>query len=76
MSHPLNSIDLSAKMLVCSSAVSRLLKRIDILEADSQISKEDKLDKIKKIREEITKVSVEIDNIKKEIKLAHVININ
>ncbi len=67
---------LSANMLACSYTVKNLLARIYALEEDTQVSVEEKLSQIKKIREEITKVGMEIDSIKKEITLLNSYNVN
>jgi putative FmdB family regulatory protein len=68
--------NLSAKMIACKYTVKKLLHKLDVVEANMQITAEEKLDQIKKISDEISKVSVEIDSIKKEIKLIDRLNIN
>jgi len=67
---------LITNMIVCNFTVRNLLDKIYALEADTESSVDDKFCEIKKIREEITKVGAEIDNIKKEITLlkTHTIN--
>ena len=60
---------LITNMIVCNFTVKDLLAKIYALEADTESSVDDKFWQIKKIREEISKVGVEIDSIKKEITL-------
>ena len=67
---------LAAKMLVCSYTARNLLERIAALEADTQLTSEEKFTQIKIIRDEITKVGTEIDSIKKEVKLLETYNVN
>ena len=67
---------LTTKMLICSYTVKDLLAKIHALEADTETSMETKILEIKKIRNEITKVGTEIDNIKKEVKLLETYNLN
>jgi hypothetical protein len=67
---------LAAKMLVCSYTVRDLLDKIRTLEADTQVPLEEKFFQIKKIREEISKVGMEIDNIKREVTLLKSYNVN
>lgn len=67
---------LAAKMLVCSYTVRGLLEKIRTLEAAMDVPLEEKLSQIKKIRDEMTKVSTEIDSIKKEITLLKSYNVN
>jgi len=69
-------ISLSAKLLVCTHTVRDLITQIKKIEDDTQTSANEKLSKIKMIREEITKVSVEIDKLKNEIKLLRAYSIN
>ena len=57
-------INLSTKMLVCTHTAKNLLERIHALEADKETPMKEKLIQIKNIREEISKVGTEIDNIK------------
>jgi hypothetical protein len=67
---------LAARMLVCSDTLKNLLMRIAALEADKELSADEKLSQIKIVKEEITKVGTEIDSIKKEIKLLDAYSIN
>jgi len=67
---------LAAKMLVCSYTVRELLDKLRTLEAATEVSLEDKLSQIKKIREEMNKVGTEIDSIKKEITLLKTYSVN
>lgn len=68
--------ELSAKMYVCSYSVRNLLTQIEILEANKKLSIDEKMLQLKKIKEEITKVGMEIDNIKKEIILLNTSSVN
>ncbi|MGI0058156.1 MAG: hypothetical protein ACREBJ_00170 [Nitrosotalea sp.] len=67
---------LAQKMLVCSYAARGLLDKIRSLEANTQVSQEEKFFQIKKINEEITKVGAEIDSIKGELTLLSSYSIN
>lgn len=67
---------LSAKMLVCNYTVKNLLSQIEEIETDIQTPINEKIQKMKKIRDEIMKVGMEIDNIKKEITLLNTCNLN
>jgi hypothetical protein len=70
------NVGLSARLTVCSHTIRALLSEIKEIEFDAKMSVNDKLDKIKIIREEISKVGMEIDSIKKEIILIHAYKIN
>jgi len=67
---------LAAKMLACNWTARNLLARIGALEADKELTLEEKFAQIKIIREEISKVGTEIDSIKKEIKLLNAYTVN
>jgi hypothetical protein len=67
---------LAAKMLVASYTARNLLERIGALEADKELTTEEKFTQIKIIREEISKVGTEIDSIKKEITLLNAYTVN
>ncbi len=69
-------ISLSAKLLVCTHTVRDLITQIKKIEDDVQAPVNEKLSKIKMIREEITKVGMEIDKLKKEIMLLGAYSIN
>jgi peptidoglycan hydrolase CwlO-like protein len=69
-------ISLSAKLLVCTHTVRDLITQIKKIEDDVQAPANEKLSKIKMIREEITKVGMEIDKLKKEIMLLGAYSIN
>jgi len=69
-------ISLSAKLLVCTHTVRDLITQIKKIEDDVQTPANEKLSKIKMIREEITKVGMEIDKLKKEIMLLGAYSIN
>lgn len=67
---------LSSKMLIAIQTINDLLTQIKKIENDAQMSIIEKLSKIKNIREEISKVAKQIDNIKKEIILSNNHRIN
>lgn len=67
---------LAAKMLVASYTARNLLERIGALEVDKELTTEEKFTQIKIIREEMNKVGMEIDNIKKEITLLNAYTVN
>ena len=67
---------LSTDMLACRYTVKKLLGRIFDLELDTETSSEEKLSEMKKIKDEMVKVSAEIDKIKKEIRLLGNYNVN
>ena len=69
-------IDLITRMFMCRQIIKDLLAEISVLEADKEMSSESKLSEIKKIREELSKVGTEIDNLKKELKLITTCDIN
>lgn len=60
---------LVTRLLVAQYQANHLLDRISEIEADISAPIKEQNSKIQKIREEITKVAAEIDNIKKEITL-------
>lgn len=76
MNDDARKIQLSAKMLVCSHTVKDLLAQIHAIEDDTETPPELKLEQIKKIRDEMTKVGTEIDSLKKEITLLNSYNVN
>jgi len=61
--------NISAKMVVYNYTLKDLLRQIQEIEDDKFGDLNEKLSKIKKIKEEITKVGTEIDNAKKELTL-------
>lgn len=64
------------RLVTAEQQLHDLLDRITEIEKDNNTSDLEKLAKIKKIQEEITKVGTEIDNIKREIKLLNAYNVN
>ena len=76
MSTEVRKANLSIKMMVCVHTLKNLLQQIKVIEADAQTPVNDRLLQIKKIQEELSKVGMEIDNIKKEIKLMRTYNLN
>lgn len=67
---------LTIQLKLCVDILKDLLNQIKYIENDTQASTNDKLLKIKKIREELSKVGTEIDSIKKEIKIIRTYNLN
>ena len=53
-----------------------LLSKLDDIETDSSVPIKEKLLVIKNIRDEINKVGVEVDEIKREIKLLSTYDVN
>lgn len=76
MTSPKLDLSIEAKLITAKHTVKDLLKRINEIENDNEMSTPEKLEKIKKIQEEITKVGTEIDNIKREIRLLNAYNVN
>ena len=64
------------QLVAAQYIVKNLLNQIDDVENDFKSSISDRLVKIKKIKEELSKVGMEIDNIKREIRLLTAYNIN
>lgn len=69
-------ITLTARMVVAKHTLKNLLSQIKEIESDAQTDINAKLSQIKKIKEEITKVGMEIDSIKREIRLLNSYNVN
>ena len=67
---------LDTKMLMAVQTIKDLLNEISKIENDTQAPVIEKLSKIKNIKEEISKVSCQIDNIKKECMLLNIHNVN
>lgn len=62
------------KLLIAVYSVQELIYKIDEIEKDNATPPNEKLLQLKKIRDEIAKLSGEIDNIKKEINFNRTIN--
>lgn len=69
-------ITLNARLVVAKHTVQNLLQQIKEIEGNTQTDVNEKLSQIKMIRDEITKVGTEIDNIKKEITLLNAYSVN
>ncbi len=67
---------LHAQLVVATYTVRSLLQQIKEIEARGQMSDNETLLQIKKIREEIEKVGTEIDTIKREITLLNTYHLN
>jgi hypothetical protein len=72
----LSSLQHQMHLLEALDTVKGLLSQIKEIESNTQMPAIEKLSEIKKIRGELNKVSMEIDSIKKEIKLlsSHLLN--
>lgn len=68
--------ELTTKMLICNLTLKNLLTQIKSIENNDQLSLNDKLVEIRKIQEEIKKVGMEIDIIKKEITMVNAHKVN
>lgn len=64
------------RLVAANHTVKSLLRKLDEIEKNSQIPVNEKALQIGKIKEEMTKIAQEIDNINKEIKLLRSYNIN
>jgi peptidoglycan hydrolase CwlO-like protein len=69
-------ITLNARRVVAKHTLENLLGQIKQIETNAQADVNDKLSQIKKIKEEIAKVGMEIDSIKREITLLNTYNVN
>lgn len=67
---------LQTRLMEASITIHSLLNKIEEIEKDQITSVADKRVKIKKIKEEITKVGMEIDNIKREYRLLNAYRVN
>lgn len=67
---------LQAKLIIYKDDIRLLLKRLDDIEQDTQTTNENKLAEVKKIREEMSKISKEIDKIRQDITLLDVHKVN
>lgn len=76
MSPEAKKAQLVIQMKICSNILKELLYQIKCIENNAQTSTNDKLSKMKKIREELSKVGTEIDSIKKEIKVIQTYSLN
>lgn len=65
-----------AKLLIAIDTVKNLMTQLKEIELDVQMPAIQKLSKIKKIREELDKVGIEIDILKNEIKLLNSYQVN
>jgi len=67
---------LETRLVVAKETVRSLLFRIHEIEMSAQLSDNEKLSKIKIIKDEMIKVGTEIDNIKKEINFLNSYSVN
>lgn len=72
----LSSLQHQMHLLEALDTVKGLLSQIKEIESNTQMPVIEKLSEIKKIRVELNKVAVEIDNIKNSIKLLSNYSIN
>ena len=61
------SLDLANRFNVCKWQLKHFLRQVKEMEKNKFYNENDRISKIKIINEEIVKVGMEIDNIKKEI---------
>lgn len=69
-------VQLTIKMRMCTHILKELLQEIKYIENNNKTPINDRILQMKKIREELSKVGAEIDNIKKEIKLTQTYSLN
>lgn len=69
-------ITLNARRVVAKHTLENLINQIKQIESDTKADVNEKLSQIKKIKEEIAKVGMEIDSIKREITLLNTYNVN
>lgn len=67
---------LGARLSIAIGTIKMLMQKIEEIEADTQTPAIQKLSEIKKIKEELSKVGEEIDNIKNSIKLLNEYRVN
>lgn len=67
---------LTARFLVATNAVKQLLDQIQEIEDDVQTPVNEKLSKLKKIKEEIVKVGTEIDILKNDLTILNTYCVN
>ena len=72
----INQLYLELTLVEAAGTVRKLLEEIYEIEADTQMPDITKLSRIQKIRAELTKVNMEIDNVKKEITLLNSYRVN
>lgn len=76
MASTVSAIILLARLAIAVDTIRGLKQRITKIEEDGQMSGIEKLSQIRKIREEINKVSVEIDMVKNDIRLLNAYRVN
>ena len=67
---------LGVRLTVATQSMKNLLQDLDRLEADTKTPSNQKLEEIKKIKQELSKVGTEIDSIKEEITLLKAYRLN
>lgn len=70
------AINLETRLTKCLVIVKGLIKEMDVVEFNPNLTKDQKLEELQKIRDELNKVTLEIDNVKKEIKLLSTRHLN
>ena len=68
--------NLETRLVVAKETIRSLLYAVSKIEHNAQLTDNEKLSEIKKIKEEMTKVGTEIDSIKKEITLLNNYHVN
>lgn len=67
---------LTVKLTIAMSTIKNLMEQIKEIENNLQMPAIQKLSEIKKIRSELDKVGIEIDSMKKEIKILNTYRVN
>lgn len=67
---------LNNKLTECLDKVKQLLLDMDVLEKNPTLNNDQKLEELQKIRDELNKVTLEIDSVKKVIKLLSTRHLN
>lgn len=67
---------LNNKLTECLDRVKQLLLDMDVLDKNLTLNNDQKLEELQKIRDELNKVTLEIDSVKKGIKLLSTRHLN
>lgn len=60
---------LSTRLIICEHQLKIIMEKIQEINNDREMSEENRLAELKIIKDKISKVGVEIDNVKNSIKL-------
>lgn len=72
----MKSFVLLARLTIAIDNIKELIQQITKIEEDDQMPEIEKLSEIRKIKEEINKVSIEIDTVKNDIRLLNTYRVN